>query len=384
MIALAQSNRFCYSFIPLFNQQLLNFPLPALEDFAGKCETIFEELKFAKHYFEHEKFKYSFTNADIVTEIWINLWCKTLPYHQIYEQHYRLNQLLDVLLQYKIEDEGKLIQLYTDMMKYCFTFGSARLAINLFDNIKSFNIRSASSVLSVYLAAISSNETSQPIHNVFNSFTEETKKVNTSLDYSIYFDSCQQVFSQRTFLTEEIEYIVSEEVKLAFGLNNCSHCNTIPTNLSLIDQKSLPVLCEKCESELTPILKVRVGRPIVFLKDKPTYWEQEFPILSFKELRAEIDKLDKESKQLKVINLDEVRRKKQVFWNIVWYFQVHKLPYDLFLPYKKVSKNALVTWKKKDRNKTGVRFNVAPENSWFHLFKQIRVLALCNHKLTQT
>lgn len=381
MIALSQSSsKFCYTFVPTFSEELFECPVKELEDFVGKCEVIFEELKFAKRYFECEKVMHVLKNDDLAIEMWITLWCMTFPYHEIYEHDYRLNQLLETLHRYKIRDESKLSELYTNTMQTCHTFGSARLATVLFASLKSAGARSSFPVLSVYLAAVASGQSAQPLRCVFKPFAEEVK--DCSLDYSVYFSSCQQSFSQRTFLTPEIEYVVSEEVKLGFGLDDCSQCNT-SANLSSVVQKNLPVLCEKCKAELSPRLKVRVGRPITLLKDKPSFWQHDFSILTPKELTQSLCALAESKQRLRVLNVDLLRNREELFWNVVWHCQVHELPYDLFLPYKRIGKESVV-WKKQERKEMGVKFETALENAWADQFKHIRIMALCNDKVSQT
>ena len=359
-------------------------------DLIKSCENQLMAMKLTKDCLNNEERVVSPNNEDLVIEMWIKLWCKVFPYHEIQEQRYRLNQLMEVLFRNPEWKTNDRINIFTEIMKITYTFGSVRLVIMLFNSIKSNTVRSNSSILDIYLAALSSKEINKPFFEVFKSNIDTEK--NTPLkpakklmDYSIYFASCLKPFNQRSFLTKQIQYVISEEVKLGFGLEKCPKCDATYTFLSSANKKSLPICCTNCQTPLTAKLRVRIGRPIIFIKDESIFWEKEFNITPINDLLESLEKLSQSCYGLKVIDLRLLREEEEL-WIIIWYCQLYNLPYDLFIPYKIITRSSVVMTKGHTRERTGVRFNQSQEsdNSWYYQFKQIRVFALCNDELTQT
>ncbi len=179
---------------------------------------------------------------DAVIQLWINLWCRMMPCHEVAEHNYRLEQLQEVLPLYQRKDPAHLVEIHRRIMDTCFRFASARLAIKFFDNINSVSVRANPPVLSMYLAAISSGETAQPIYersnlSKFASSTEKSKEENNSskretpaatMDYQSYFRACTQAFRPRTFLLEASGEVVAEEIKMAHVLPKCDKCGAAP------------------------------------------------------------------------------------------------------------------------------------------------------------
>ena len=332
------------------------------------------------------------TMLEKAIETWIELWCKTFPCYEIQEHQYRLDQLLEVLPLYQRKDLNSLIEINARIMNTCYHFGSARLAVRFFDSILAATIKSHYSVFSVYLAAIGSNETAYPLNEnhrlpkggySLEKFEEAKIKPEESgsfMDYQTYFKSCLQPFQQRTFLTEKIGHVVSEEVKIGFAVEKCAKCDKqMPSG----ESKSEPVKCDQCGEELKSKLRIRIGRPIIYAKGASVFWEEEFSTLKINYLFDAVQKMGVNRCSRSIIDLNSLRKDETVFWNIIWYCRLYGLPYDLFLPYKAATRKSLLLQKKLIKDKPSGKVG-EKDTVWFDQFKQIRVFALCTDKDVQT
>ncbi len=174
---------------------------------------------------------------DRMMQLWIVLWCRTMPCHDIHEQNYRLEQLLDVLALYQRKDINHLVEIHRQIMDTCLRFCSARLAIKFYDSINSIMVRASPAILSLYVAAISACETAQPVYDRHCSSAQDAKcRPEATMDYQSYFRACMQPFRQRTFLLESTGEVVAEEIKMAHVLPKCEKCGVaIPVpNLALL------------------------------------------------------------------------------------------------------------------------------------------------------
>ena len=99
------------------------------------------------------------------------------------------------------------------------------------------------------------------------------------------------------------------------------------------DNKKILVLCIYCGKEIdTPELKVTVGKSI---RGNPKSYRDESTIfLSASHVLKYLEMNLFESDDLK-LEIDGLRRfNKQIFWNLLYYFQEYKLPFDFMLPYE--------------------------------------------------
>eukprot|EP00826_Nyctotherus_ovalis_P001934 TRINITY_DN10366_c0_g2_i2.p1 TRINITY_DN10366_c0_g2~~TRINITY_DN10366_c0_g2_i2.p1 ORF type:complete len:431 (+),score=81.66 TRINITY_DN10366_c0_g2_i2:1962-3254(+) len=383
-----------YRFLPEFSDKLLNSaantqPPP---DLLGSAEAKFQALKFLKE--PPAKYKAAANDSDenLAIRLWLNLWCRIFASHDIKEHKYRLTQLLDVLSQWQTKSIEQRIDVHSEIMKTCNELGSARLAIYFFDSIKSIEVRSHASVFNHYLAAISSGETAKPLHESLRSSRqhtfEEAKAIakDSYLDYQTYFRCCRQPFQQRTFLTERMGNVISEEVKLGVLVEDCPQCNS-PDQHMILDSTKVPLrLCSLCKTKLNTKLKIRVGRPIIYVPEHSLVWEGEVNVMGIKELEEAVESICEAREGFRVMELYAMRNVDAVFWNVIWYFTVNKLPYDLFLPYQITARKSLVIANSKISMKMGGKplSNADKDGVWFEQFKQVRAFALCGDIGTQT
>ena len=390
--SVGESSGYYYRFLPELSEELLNYPM-AIEpppDLIASIEAKLQTFKFLNKPYSERKAPAEDLDESQIIKLWLSLWCKVFIAHDIKEHSYRLTQLLDILPLWQTKNSELKTAVYREIIKTCYELGSARLAVVFFDNVKSVEMRLRASVLCYYLDAISSGETAKPLHedirlckeNVF----EGAKPVPKTIDYQTYFQACKEPFTQRTFLTEKMGNVISEEVKLGVLLEECKECNEEDDKIILDNVKVPQRFCSKCKKELHKKLKIRVGRPIIYAQGQSIFWEEKVKTMSIKEVEEAIEGISEVRNGHKILNFSSIRRKEEVFWNLIWHFSVHKLPYDLFLPYKITTRRSLVIENLKIAMKGGekVNSNLDKDNTWYDQFKQVRAFALCTDNGTQT
>jgi hypothetical protein len=92
-------------------------------------------------------------------------------------------------------------------------------------------------------------------------------------------------------------------------------------------------LCTYCGKEiLTPELKVMIGKRLKTIKG--SYHEENTVFFSAEELHRLVEMLFLEADDMK-IDMRLLREfNKQIFWNMVYYFNEFQLPFEFFLPYE--------------------------------------------------
>eukprot|EP00826_Nyctotherus_ovalis_P022500 TRINITY_DN17430_c0_g1_i1.p1 TRINITY_DN17430_c0_g1~~TRINITY_DN17430_c0_g1_i1.p1 ORF type:complete len:417 (+),score=88.13 TRINITY_DN17430_c0_g1_i1:265-1515(+) len=380
-----ESSGYYYRFLPELSEDLLKCPINVKEpaDLTGGIEEKLKTLKFLKELPVRRKTVVADGEEDQITNLWLNLWCKTFTSHDIKEHDYRLAQLLEVLSQWQTKDADLKLDMHSSIIRTCCEYGSAKLTVVFFENIKAVEVRSHASVLNHYLNAISSGETAKSLFMRLSrsSTFEETKSIikDSVVDYPAGFKFGKQPFQQRTFLTEKMGNVISEEVKLGISIEDCAECRK-PDEQIILDSEKVPHrFCSQCRKELTAKLKVRVGRPTIYSLSTSVFWEHEVKILPIRELKEAVERL---CEGRKLLELWTLRNKEMVFWNAVWYFTVHKLPYDLFLPYQTITRKSIVVENLGTKSKN--KHNADEDGMWFDQFKQVRGFALCADSETQT
>lgn len=392
-----QAPKFLYRLFPEFSAELLKTEMPPPLDLVAKCRKKLNSLALTLEMPTIKPIQPESAGEDGAIEVWVYVWCRAFPSHDIREHIYRLEQLLKVLQRYKVPEFSKQLQLYSDVMETCYKFGSAFLAVVFFESIESLLIRAQSSVFSWYLLAISSHQNKFSLQKsprkLFEKSVESKKRIagEAFANYQAYFRTCTQPYQQRSFLTEAMKGIICEEIKIGFGLEQCPECESsqkLGVLLSLIQHEvsiysqRLKITCASCNAELGLSFRVRIGRPVVFSNDKSVYWQKQFALMRLDELKEKLKSMGVEREGRKVIELSTLREKEAVFWNLVCCFSVVKLPYDLFVPYKKLERNSML--REKERRGELEKVGSKEHEVWFDKFKQIRNLALCSDSGTQT
>lgn len=402
-----ETSGYYYRFIPEFCPELLEISNTSLvpANKIADCENKLKELKFIP---EIELYKPAIipsisqspklTKEDKTIELWIRLWCKTFACHEIQEHQYRLDQLLEILALYQRKDLLHLLEIYTEIMKVCYRFGSARLALRFYDNINSPILKSHPNLFSLYLAAISAEESGYPLRENYRMPKSHSEKFEeaklkpedsgTFLDYPTYFKSCLQPYHLRTFLTHTTGHVVSEEIKLGFFTGKCKACGFEGPQKSFEkgNENFDEVRCAQCDGILNCRIRARIGRPVIYAKEGSVYWQEEFELYNLDSLLEAVNKMGAIVHGENILDFKTLRLSEVIFWNLIWHFSLFKLPYDWFLPYKEDSRKSLLIQRKLVREKTAARLNITPEkeNLWLDQFKQIRAFALCTDSETQT
>eukprot|EP00826_Nyctotherus_ovalis_P018611 TRINITY_DN1558_c0_g2_i6.p1 TRINITY_DN1558_c0_g2~~TRINITY_DN1558_c0_g2_i6.p1 ORF type:complete len:416 (+),score=79.39 TRINITY_DN1558_c0_g2_i6:590-1837(+) len=371
------NGRYFYQSIPKFAPVLLTPSHKPLENLVAKAESKLERMAFRQT--RLPLCETELTMRDKAIEMWVTLWCGALQFHDPCEHYCRLLQLTQVLAEYECSALDRLVGMYSRILQACASYGSSRLVILFFDGIKRPGIASHPLVFKWYLRAITSSSNSQclprPTAFACPRILEESKGRP-----SVESKAAKQ-FQQRSILTQEIKHVACEEVKIGLRVLECPQCEKKTPDIRYLGEETDTFLCEHCGAQLTGEIRVRVGRTILGKKREST-WQQEYLTLPLDTIEREIRAWTGHAKSF---GLDMLRESQQLFWNVVWYCQVFKFPYDLFIPYKSVLKTSLPVQKKPVRNPTKKAFTLTPEkNQWAEDFKKVRVLEFCHEEGVQT
>ena len=77
---------------------------------------------------------------------------------------------------------------------------------------------------------------------------------------------------------------VSEEIKIGFGTEKCPKCNKSAKLPQPIISEIKLVNCPQCNILLQAKFRIRIGRPVIFLKKESVFWENEFPLLKLSDI----------------------------------------------------------------------------------------------------
>ena len=339
-----------YQFLPEFCPKLLDSCVEIAENYLSKCDEEFMNIENFTFYLIHENIREVSSLKTKVIATWLVFWCKLLLHQNPYEHDYRLNQLLSVLVQYDETHIEELVKTYSEIIESCYNFGSPHLTITFFDAITQPFVSSHPSVFNWYLKAINFSEPDQPFKKNDKECKNNSQATNESIYHQLYLSSSFQLFDQRTFLTAETHNVISEEIKFGYELDKCAQCKNLPEEKTPSKGTTNILQCPICENTLFGKFKVRLGRPVIYTKSESTFWEKKLNIIPIEELYSTVINFDN-------IDLDTLRNMEVVFWNIIFYFNVFGLPYDLFMPYKKVDRISMLLTRKKFKQKTGIIFN---------------------------
>ena len=97
--------------------------------------------------------------------------------------------------------------------------------------------------------------------------------------------------------------------------------------------KDIHALCTYCGKEIpTPELKVMIGKRLKSVKG--SYNEENTVFISAEELHRWVELVFLESEDMKIDMRMMREYNKQIFWNMVYYFNEYHLPFEFFLPYE--------------------------------------------------
>ena len=262
---------------------------------------------------------------------WLEIWAFTFWYNEPSEKHYRFDQMLDVLDKV-IHHEMNILNLMFDVLN---KHGEPQMLLKLFQKLLQLKINPSSFIYDLLSNVIDKNQIkdlNEEVKNITKNNTAKSFKFN---DYN------KKNNRERTFLsindnlpleTKPKFYYDFETVCCGEKINLLSVCR----NFENIRNDILWVKCPKstCDEYNLPKITVKFGLNFTLSQSKSTSTE-DFVLHSPYNLKINIKNAVVRHYGVD-INISNFKSQFQpLFWNFIWYCVVHKLDYNILLPYAK-------------------------------------------------
>ena len=259
---------------------------------------------------------------------WLEVWAFTFNYNDKKEMPYRFNQMIDILNKV-IHHEMNILNLLFDALSRS---SQNEMILKLYRKLLDLNINPSAF-----------------IYNIISSVVDKTKmrelkdkiKISTikSNDNFIKYENISKKYNLKRTFSSADDLILNQKIKFETEFS-CIICGNkinllnICKNFSDIKKDILWVPC-KCGEYNLPKIKIKSG--IEFLRNKKykTSSLDEIVIHSPYNLKINIKNAVMKNYGKNLIVTDFKSKFKPLFYNFIWYCQIHKLDYEIILPYLK-------------------------------------------------
>lgn len=339
---------------------------------------------------------------------WIGLWCATLWYQAPEEQLFRLEQLFDALEKMRDHEWHLPLEMFQLIMQSCLNYGSPEMVIKIYKSLPTFNVRANGGVCSIYFNAVNllqqvkQNKKAEPPKRLLSQMPSKlqeasdgfVKIVNDKKAEIAYYKEKAKFFKERTFCMREEQFIMGDKVQISVDGNQCSKCGIDLkydeiekyATASWTNEPFFELKCYKCTQPADLQMKIRIGQKFSD-KNGQTFIEIPATLMIPQQLKEMIEKLVLQANNKVKIDVPQIRSfYKSIFWNAIWHFSRMRLPYDLFLPYKKdmryegivqnVSTVNLTTgdmWEKEDKNELDMQKKYEEKIRKKLIFKEVGI-----------
>lgn len=264
---------------------------------------------------------------------WLEVWAYSFWYQEKDERKYYFNVMLDVL-NLLVHHEMKILNLLFDVLNQ---ENEQTMIKKLYQKILELKINPSMFIYNI----ISNRLEKEQIQELFNEIKTDTKK-------DLYFEDSKALNPNKNPRTFESKYDKNSLIsnKLYFeSIYYCIDCNadihlySVCRKFERIKNDVLWVPCPNNHYNL-PKIKVKFGTelfPLSILDNQlmSTSTTDEIVLHSPYDLKVNIKDAVTGQYGTKM-DVNEFKFKfSPLFWNFIWYCQIHKLKYDIILPYEK-------------------------------------------------
>jgi len=289
------------------------------------------------------------TEDQLICLSWASLWCASLWYQLPEEQFFRLEQLLEVIGILKEKHYLFTKDLFLFIIQSCMNYGPPEMVIKVYTAMKSLDIKVDGRICSIYFEAILNARKGKGLMKHTASIKDiitaiptasNAKKEPTKLDMeSVRYKEMTKSFKPRTFCMSNEQFVIGDRIYILGDQIVCSSCNAeekFDEVLKNLDKEG-NVLCKKCKKTYIPHIRYQIGTRYAYCEQKvKTFVKSETMLISPKKLKEFVEALALRTTNRVKIDVATMRiHYPQIILNCIWHFKRKKLPYDLFLPYKK-------------------------------------------------
>ena len=264
---------------------------------------------------------------------WLEVWAFTFKYIDKKERPYRFNQMIDILNKV-IHHEMNILNLLFDALS---RNSENDMILKLYRKLIDLNINPSSFIYSIISSVIDKTQ------------MRELKELKISLikldDNIIKYKNCNINNIQtknnlkRTFSSFEDYLEINQNLKF-YSTFPCIKCGkkinllNICKNFAGVKNDILWVPC-KCGEYNLPKMQVRYGSELLRDKIYKTSSLDDIVIHSPCDLKINIKNAVMKNYGTELIVPEFKSKFKPLFWNFIWYCKIHKLDYEIILPYLK-------------------------------------------------
>ena len=326
--------------------------------------TMYQEIKnidneiLSKSHLSRVKIKTN-ESTNYIHLLWLKLWVASFYYHDKQEQKYRFFQMLHIIDRLSQYEMGVINNLFNVLLKYKM---NDDLILLLYEKILHYKLILSDFIFRKIGILISKKKSIQ------NSKTFDISKYVKSLKDSINKEFKEAImirkkFRKRTLKSEYDTQILDEKVTFLIE-ENCEKCDSkiemsqFMNNINNeVNNDLFWAKCPYCGKNYLPEIKIIFGSENNKNNKLMTTTSivDNVMLYSPKTLNLSLFENIKENNEM---NIDEFKAKyNPFFWNIIWHFQINKLPFDFILPYEDNILQNLIKKQKITKNGIGKNMN---------------------------
>ena len=257
---------------------------------------------------------------------WLEIWAFTFSYNDNTEKHYRFDQMLDVLDKV-IHHEMNIFNLMFDVLN---KNGENQMMLKLYQKLLQLKINPSTFIYNIISNIVDKNQ-------IKNLVDEMKKNSSKQLKFKDYYEKNNR---ERTFLSVNDNLPLDTKPKFYYDYS-CISCNHTINLLNIckdfqnIRNDILWVKCKNCEDYNLPKIIVKFGLNYITNTQSKSTSIEDFVLHSPYNLKINIKNAVARQYGME-INISSFKSQFQpLFWNFIWYCAIHKLDYNILLPYSK-------------------------------------------------
>ena len=326
-----------YILFPKFNKQFFNDPSVKIIDYPPtninriNTELLAKTTGGNKSIIEENGFK------DFVYLTYVAAWANSFWYLDRIEVEYRFEQLLEILEKINHFELEIIDSLFEALNK----FDETEKILKLYNFLLAHKITPDSFVFSIVSKIKNKPNSKNVINNSNSNINNNIQKKRDSLDLT--YNENISLFKKRTFHSDEDDLIIGDTVEFDC-IQICEKCEAIiDLELLSMDYKNMKkevlwAKCPECTEYIRPKITVHFGNNFSNENSFQKCSNSEtFSICSPYELKNYFTEIICKGK----CGMFDVNKFKKsyilFFWNVIWYFKINNIDYDIILPYESIA-----------------------------------------------
>ena len=258
--------------------------------------------------------------------LWLKVWANTFHYHDKKEHKYRYLQMMKVFQKINQHDMSILSHIFQALIK---ANANEDLIYHLYIKIIQSKLSPSLEIFNTVKTMITKKLKCSPSSNDIKTFLENKKEIfytKEEIDINNFRERTMKNIYDYYTITERVTFVMEKEC------SNCGNRINIENFLKNLNDTNNDVIwakCPFCKIEFFPKIKIIFGSEINKNNKLKTSTSIVDEVVLYSPKTLQVNILDYSS-----IDIDKYKLNyNPIFWNLIWYFKLIKLPYDFILPY---------------------------------------------------